>query len=94
MRTSEAYLTLFLFSSSCPVLGGIIIGVRSQENGRKIIVGKNSAVRVTSSFLQCDSSGAWSLISVVEGGWRGRDQEEMESCYDCVVLCDQSGKNR
>ena len=50
-------------------------GVASQENGNKIIAGKNSAV--TSSFLQCDSSGAWCLISVVEGGWEGRDHQGM-----------------
>ena len=55
--------------------GGLIVDVASQENGNKIIAAKNSAV--TSSFLQCDSSGAWSLISVVEGGWEGRDHQGM-----------------
>ena len=53
----------------------IVAVVVSQKNGNKIIAGKNSAV--TSSFLQCDSSGAWSLISVVEGGWEGRDHQGM-----------------
>ena len=68
------YIHLLLklsFLSLVSSRGGVIVDVSSP--GKKIIGGKNSAV--TSSFLQCDSSGAWSLISVVEGGWGGRDHQ-------------------
>ena len=80
MEMSETDLILvicYFLDIQCWVssTGGLIVDVASQENGNKIIAGKNSAV--TSSFLQCDSSGAWCLISVVEGGWEGRDHQGM-----------------